>query len=239
MLLHLLKADIRQCAAPDEIRSALHVATLAEGWTGADTAVQPPGWLYRTMARQDICAFIGLPLADLQAWKLEEIAATFRLMDDRAAAMGATWKGAWREFLRACNVFQFASGAVWVTTLGLREGIYGSLLDDAIAPKRKTPVSIIDILLADVLDQDARALVLAAYEGGSALPKPGHEIADAAGEIVAYAELAWIDEAVCVMTAAQAEYGEAARQVGWTVFTTEELKNDAQKLLSLLPLKEE
>lgn len=83
------------------------------------------------------------------------------------------------------------------------------------------------------------ALVFAAYEGGRALPKPGHEIADTAGEIVAYAELAWIDEAICVMTAVQAEYGDAARQVGWTVFTTEELKDDAQKLLSLLPLKEE
>jgi DEAD/DEAH box helicase domain-containing protein len=181
---------------------------------------------------------VSLPLADLQALKLAEISATLRLMDDRAAELGATWKGAWREFLRASNVLQFAPGAVWVTTLGLREGMYGGLLDEAVAPKRQAP-SVIDILLADVLDQDARALVFAVYEGGRALPEPGYEIVDAAGEIVAFAELAWIGQSLCVMTAVQAECSDAARQIGWTVFTTGELKEDAQKLLSLLAVKEE
>ena len=238
VLLHLLQAEMRQGAAPDDIRAALHEGTLADGWTAADAAAQHSGWLYRTMARRDLCAFVSLPLADLQAWKLAEISATLRLMDDRAAELGATWKGAWREFLRASNVLQFAPGAVWVTTLGLREGIYGGLLDDAVAPKRKTP-SVIDILLADVLDQDARALVIAAYESGRALPEPGYEIADAAGEIVAFAELAWIGQSLCVMTAAQAECADAARQIGWTVFTTGELKEDVQKLLSLLAVKED
>jgi DEAD/DEAH box helicase domain-containing protein len=238
VLLHLLQADMRRGSVPDDIRSALHEGTLAEGWTAADAAAQPSGWLYRTMARQDVCAFVSLPLADLQAWKLAEIAATLRLMDDHSAELGATWKGAWREFLRAGNVLQFAPGAVWVTTLGLREGIYGGLLDDAVAPKRKTP-SVIDILLADVLDPDARALVIAAYEAGKALPEAGYEIVDAAGEIVAFAELAWIGQMVCVMTVAQAESADAARRIGWTVFTTEELTDDAQKLLSLLAVKEE
>jgi hypothetical protein len=159
-------------------------------------------------------------------------------MDDRAAELGATWKGTWREFLRAGNILQFAPGAVWVTTLGLREGLYGGLLEEAVTPKRPL-ASVIDILLADVLDWDARALVFAVYEAGRALPEPGYEIADAAGEIVAFAELAWIGPAVCVMTAAQAECSEAARQIGWTVFTTEELKDNTQKLLSLLVMKEE
>jgi hypothetical protein len=127
---------------------------------------------------------------------------------------------------------------VWVTTLGLREGIYGGLLDDAVAPKRKTP-NVIDILLADVLDPDARALVIAAYEAGKALPEAGYEIVDAAGEIVAFAELAWIGQMICVMTVAQAESADAARHIGWTAFTTEELKDGAQKLLSLLAVKEE
>jgi DEAD/DEAH box helicase domain-containing protein len=238
VLLHLLQTEMRQGAAPDDMRAALHEGTLADGWTAADAAAQPSGWLYRTMARQDLCVFVSLPLADLQAWRLGEIAATLRLMDDHAAELGATWKGAWREFLRAGNVLQFAPGTVWVTTLGLREGMYGGLLDEAVAPKRQAP-SVIDILLADVLDQDARALVFAVYEGGRALPEPGYEIADAAGEIVAFAELAWIGQSLCVMTAAQAECSDAARQIGWTVFTTGELKEDAQKLLSLLAVKEE
>ena len=55
-------------------------------------------------------AGVSLSLADLQAWKLGEIAATLRLMDDHAAQLGATWKGAWREFLRVGNVLQFAPG---------------------------------------------------------------------------------------------------------------------------------
>jgi hypothetical protein len=90
-----------------------------------------------------------------------------------------------------------------------------------------------------VLEQDARALVIAVYEAGQALPEPGYEIADATGEIVAFAELAWIGQTVCVMTAVQAECADAARHIGWTVFATEELKEDPQKLLSLLAVKEE
>ena len=122
VLLHLMQADMRQGAAPDDIRSALHEGTLADNWTagGAQStaggaAAQPAGWFYRTMVRQDICAFVSLPLADLQKLNLAEIAATLRLMDDRAAELGATWKAAWREFLRASNVLQFAPGAAWVT----------------------------------------------------------------------------------------------------------------------------
>jgi hypothetical protein len=41
------------------------------------------------------------------------------------------------------------------------------------------------------------------------------------------------------MTAAQTEGADAARQIGWTVLLTEELKDDAQKLLALLVVKEE
>jgi DEAD/DEAH box helicase domain-containing protein len=246
LLFHLLQADGRQGPAPDDIRAALHEGTLAEGWTSAGiipmaggTAAQPAGWLYRTMARQDLCAFVSLPLADLQALKLAEISATLRLMDERAVELGALWKGAWREFLRVGNVLQFAPGAAWVTTLGLREGIYGGLLDEAVSPKRQAPASVIDILLADVLDRDARSIVIAVYEAGAALPEPGYEIADTSGEIVALAELAWIGQAVCVVTAAQAECADSARQIGWTVFTTEELKDNSQRLLSLLQVREE
>jgi hypothetical protein len=48
-----------------------------------------------------------------------------------------------------------------------------------------------------------------------------------------------VGQAVCVMTASQAECADAARQIGWTVFTTEELKEETQKLLSLLAVKED
>jgi hypothetical protein len=36
VLLHLLQTEMRQGAAPDDIRSALQEGTLAEGWTAPD-----------------------------------------------------------------------------------------------------------------------------------------------------------------------------------------------------------
>jgi hypothetical protein len=41
------------------------------------------------------------------------------------------------------------------------------------------------------------------------------------------------------MTSSQLEFADAARQLGWTVFSAGELKADPQPLLRLLPLREE
>jgi DEAD/DEAH box helicase domain-containing protein len=215
-LLHLMHRDVRQGASPDVLDSRLRHPTLPSDWATENRNAQPAECIYRTLARDDLNALVCLPLVDAQAWKLESISATLRLMDDRAGELGTAWKPAWREFLRMSNVLQFTPGAIWITTLGLREGLYGGLLEEVVPTTHVAP-SPINTLAAEILDPDARAIAIAAYEAGRA-PEPGYEIADVAGEIVAMAELAWPAQRVCLMTMAQSEYAEAARAFGWTVF---------------------
>jgi DEAD/DEAH box helicase domain-containing protein len=240
-LLQTLQGDRRQGPPPDAIRSALQQPVLAEGWSaspavpvGGGAAAQPAAWMYRLIDRREIIGIVGAAISDIQAWRLDGIDAVLRLMDDRAADL-AGWKPAWREFLRMTNILQFTAGAVWVTTLGLRDGIYGSLLEEAAPAAPPIAPSELEVLLADVVDEGARIIAIAVYEAGKLLPEPGYELMDGSGEIVGMAELAWVDARICVLTEAQDEFAEPARNGGWTVFTTQELKDDAQKLLALLP----
>jgi hypothetical protein len=90
----------------------------------------------------------------------------------------------------------------------------------------------LELLLADVLDAGARAIVIAADQAGVELPEAGFEIADDQDEIVAVAELAWPDERVCVLTNAQVEYAGAARAAGWVVWLADDAAADPQRLFA-------
>jgi DEAD/DEAH box helicase domain-containing protein len=144
-------------------------------------------------------------------------------MDDRSAGAGAEWKRSWREFLRLSNVLQHLPEVAWMTSTGLAEGIYGSLLEAGAPEKVRHGNAEIELLLADVLHKEARQIVLAADAASIVLPEPGFEIANSDGEIVAVAELAWPDQKVCVLTEEQKEYANAARITGWTVWMLNQL----------------
>jgi DEAD/DEAH box helicase domain-containing protein len=173
----------------------------------------------------------------MSAWRLEGFVSVLRLMDDKAGDMaGREWKSEWREFLRMGNVLQFVAGVSCVTSTGLREGLYGRLLD--IAPKTTVTPGKLESLLASIFDEAARQIAKQVFDGGFVMPEPGYELAGADGEIVGVAELAWVEQKLCVLSEQQAEYSEAAQALAWTIFKTDELWEDPQKLLTLLPARE-
>jgi DEAD/DEAH box helicase domain-containing protein len=172
-------------------------------------------------------------MEDLQKGRWEQLSTVVRLMDDCALEAGVAWKPSWIEFLRTSNIMQFARGAACITSCGLRDGLYGGLLDAA-DDRHVTLPSAVELLIQDVLEQDAQRIVVAAEEAGRALPEAGYEVADASGEIVAIAELAWPGPKVCVLTNQQAESEAALRKLGWTIFMTDKLA-DSEQLLALLP----
>ena len=114
--------------------------------------------------------------------------------------------------------------------MGLKEGLYGSLLDAEMCDEKRPSNAALELLLADVFDSGAREIVIAADQADVRLPEAGFEIADEHGEIVAVAELAWPDERVCVLTKAQVEYAGTARAAGWTVWLVDDAASDPQKL---------
>jgi DEAD/DEAH box helicase domain-containing protein len=156
-------------------------------------------------------------------------------MDDLAIGNTPAWKQAWREFLRLDNAIQFLPESAWMTSTGLAEGIYGSLLEHGPTEPSRPSNAVLELLLADVLDAAARQIVIAADAAGIALPEAGFEITDGDGEIVAVAELAWPSAKACVLTESQDEYAQAALAAGWTVWKASEVVAAPDSLFVNLP----
>jgi DEAD/DEAH box helicase domain-containing protein len=200
--MNLLSGGAQPCSDPEELTRRLLEAALSDNWSNAAAGA---GWQCRAIALDEVGAFVAAKGTELQV--------TVRLLDERASALPG-WRAAWREYLRASNLLQFLPGAIWVTTQGLTEGSYGSLLDREAAQKRDE----VEDFLIDVMDEGARLLVGNLRKAGCALPELGYELADSDGEIYGMAELAWPEERVLVVTEQQAEFRPPAEAVGWHVF---------------------
>jgi len=215
-LMQLIAAAPVPCGAPEESVARLLATQLDCNWKD----MSGNGWMCRAMEREELYGF--------SAAQADQIRAGLRLMDDRASGL-QSWKTSWREFLRLSNLLQFVPGAVWVTTLGLQQGLYGSLLD--VELDEDTPQGL-EVFLEDVLDSAARIIVRELYKRGRALPVLGYELTTADGEIFGMAELAWVDQKILVFTESQEEFQHAAAAAGWTVFKA---NDDVQALLGALP----
>jgi DEAD/DEAH box helicase domain-containing protein len=232
-----LVAHRREGAQPEALATALASPGLMN-WPGAGVALgsgsaaQVAAWYCGVLCTDYVSGFIAVPHVDLLDKSSRRLRVWLRLMDDRAAGSGSPWKSAWREFLRVSNVMQFLSGVAFMTSTGLQEGLYGSLLDSEMGDEQQPSNAALELLLADVLDAGARAIVMAADQADVELPEAGFEIADDQGEIVAVAELAWPEQRICVLTKAQVEYAGAARAAGWVVWLVDDAAADPQKLFA-------
>lgn len=235
-----LVANRRDGDQPDDLARALSSAGSVR-WpdaavaVGAGAAAQPAGWYCGVLNSSYIAGFVAVPQADVADKSFRGLSAWLRLMDDRAAGRDTEWKRAWREFLRLNNVIQFLPEAAWMTSMGLEEGLYGSLLEYGPVVANKPANAALELLLADVLDADARQIVIAADSAALVLPEVGFEITDGEGEIVAVGELAWPTQKVCVLSEAQDEYAHAARAAGWQVWKIGELIHNPDGLFADLP----
>ncbi len=234
-LLHFLRGEPRQGAEPDILRSRLIEPILADDWFLSPGTDQPAGWIHRVLGTNEVQALALVATADLQQGAVEKIEAVFRLMDDRAAAAGPEWKKVWREYLRTFNLLQFAQRAYFVTSLGLQDSVYRNVLKQESAPPPSPSSRELEAILSDIRDLGIREILLAVFDAGRKLPEPGAEIVDESREIVGLAELAWVDQKVAVLTVEQAECAGAFLRQGWQVWTAEQIKQDPQRLLVLLP----
>jgi DEAD/DEAH box helicase domain-containing protein len=201
---------------PSEVSARLLQPELSADWTMPGDG---SGWLCCFETRPGILMFAA---ANESATRV-----VLRLMDDSAAILNLTlWKAGWREFLRLSNLLQFLPESLFVTSLGLQEGLYGGLIAPEVVDVRRN-TELADIL-ANIIDEAARQITTAVYAAGCILPEPGYEIARADGEIVGVAELAWPAQRVCVFTPEQQEYSAAD---GWTIVGI----SDSSELTSLLP----
>ena len=160
--------------------------------------------------------------AQLEPKSLMGVAATFRLFDVGASADKTKWKADWRKVLQRFNVLQFAGAPDFVSSSGLMEGAYGSMLMPEAAkpggPQPDTPSELDNLL--EFVDVSLRDFVRAVTRAGKELPEAGFEFPGKDGEIVATAELAWAGAKIAVLLDHEWELRLHFEHAGWTVCET-------------------
>jgi len=144
----------------------------------------------------------------------------------------ASFKRSWQGFLKAYNLMQFLPWTAFNTSDGVTSGIYESiawLFAEGLSEKQHAHKYDQDttIVLEEVLDK-FRDGVIQLLEDGIPLPMVAYELQGEHGEIIAEAELAWMDEKCVAMFAEQKDAcADIFIKQGWAVI---ELDEDSQWL---------
>ncbi len=191
-------------------------------------------------ASPGIAAFAFGDAAGIRGRDLSSLVGTFRLCEELGDSGAVPFRKAWRAYWRLVNQIQFADRVDVVTSYGLRDGVYGRLLDETLNLGR--PTTVHDDQLTDRLElaaAEVHTLLEAIAARGLAFPDVGYELTGPDGAIVAEAELAWPERRVAVMTANQEAGIGYFVTAGWRVWTVESLRGDPAPLfaaLSVAPL---
>jgi hypothetical protein len=229
--------DGPDCAGPalDAARFALLDSANA-AWPQSANILAGAGWKRGTFRIGSPLLAAGLVRADGEGLRrMEGLSGTFRLFDESAASDPAAWKRTWRVWLRLFNILQFAGATDFVATTGLREGLYGALLEiETPRGAGEQAAGKIAALLADV-DITLHLLVHAIAAAGRALPSPGFELVGDDGAIAGTAELAWDNVKVAVLMDYEVEYQSRFAQQGWTVYLAAAAAEWQDRLVANLP----
>jgi hypothetical protein len=167
-------------------------------------------------------------LRDMRPPDLNGLTATFRLFDEAATGERITWKRDWRSFLQWFNTLQFAGPLDFVSSSGLRDGVYGAMLiDDLALEQPRESVALVDASLHPLLNDLQAAGIL--------LPTSGFELAADDGEIVATAELAWEGLSTAILMEHEWDGRSEFEGRGWKIYQAASLIDSSAELLAALP----
>lgn len=227
---------------PDCAEASLDVARTAlldagnAAWPESAGILAGSGWKRGIFRVGDPLFAAGLVRAEIEHLRrMEGLTATFRLFDEAAALDRAAWKREWRAWLRLFNILQFAGSVDFVASTGLREGLYGGLLEvETPHGAHVREAGELAALLADV-DPSLHPLVEAVATAGRALPSPGFELLGNDGAIAGTAELAWEGQKIAVLMDYEAEYQGRFAQQGWTVYLAADVAEWQGSVIASLP----
>jgi len=86
----------------------------------------------------------------------------------------------------------------------------------------------------DLTDPGLHGLINQLAERNCPIPEPGFELIDEKGEIVAEAELGWIEKKVAFLLSHQIEFSPLFKKAGWKSATIDDVLNDLENYISLL-----
>jgi len=171
---------------------------------------------------QILCA---APLDSIKSVDAEKIMSSIYL--DTNMSSNTSFKRSWQGFLKAYNLMQFLPWTAFGTLDGVQSGVYEHIQwKFAEGPNEQQHGQEYGqeaaIVLEEVLDE-FRDGVKKLFDDGMPLPVVAYELQDEYGEIIAEAELAWIDEkCVAMLTEQKDDCADVFMNKGWTVVELDE-----------------
>jgi DEAD/DEAH box helicase domain-containing protein len=173
----------------------------------------------------------------LQNRKIDELRVVCRLFDDDELAVNSVFKSVWNGFLRMFNIYQFAPGALFITSQGVAQGEYVGLEEkpekDTFGEKEVEATAAF-IELKKITDPSLHPLLSFLAARHLPLPEAGYELCNEKGEIIAVAELGWPEQKVAFLLEEEMEYKQIFVSVGWRIAPLREVMVNLEQYISLI-----
>ena len=164
---------------------------------------------------------------------------------DPRSEFAQQYRSDWNGVLRLFNILQFLPQAWWTTRTGVSGGLYPEFAPtDALRGRAHEPAwnDAHHVRARESAENDAhhdrdvesghddahrfvapqlRPVLRQLAQRDLRAPEPGHELADAAGKVVAHAELAWPGRRVAVLLPNQEHHRMHYERLGWQVVTAD------------------
>jgi DEAD/DEAH box helicase domain-containing protein len=200
-------------------------------------AGKPDSWFFGLVQPDLKHHFLQMDVAvskdAIQANKISEMYIACRLEDLDEFQKKKGFEPAWNGFLRLFNLFQFIPHTYFITGQEMANGFSYSGFKD---PRTETVFEnntewdevfeLTDPGLHDVIKRLAKQ--------NCPIPEVGFELVDEKGQIVAEAELGWIENKVAFLLSLQSEFSSIFQKAGWQTAPMDEIVNDWEKYISLL-----
>ncbi len=168
----------------------------------------------------------------VQANKASEMYIACRLEDLDEFQEKKEFEAAWNGFIRLYNLFQFIPHSYFITGQDMADGIAYKGFKDT-GPKDVGTENEWDEIF-ELTDPACHDLIKKLVKANCPLPEAGFELVDKKGQIVAEAELGWIEQKVAFLLSRQVEFTSIFQQAGWKAAAIDEVLNHTQKYISLL-----
>jgi len=205
------------------LRPGDEFAATADGGNG------DPTFFRAGVARQGAIGYVVQgDVREMRSGLLDGLMGSFRLFDEAAAGDRWEWKRSWRRFLQWFNILQFGGPLEFVSSSGLRDGVYGAmLLEDLPTPGLNDLFAFADSSLREFLEELEAAARM--------LPSVGFELSADDGEIIATAELAWEETLLAVLLGSEWNGRSKFEERGWKVYLASAVMEWKAELIEALP----
>ncbi|MDQ6992091.1 MAG: DUF1998 domain-containing protein, partial [Mariprofundus sp.] len=198
------------------------VGQCAYGGIGVSHATDTSDVVDASDALQITCA---VPLDAIKGANAAKIMSSIYL--NTSMSSDASFKRSWQGFLKAYNLMQFLPWTAFGTSNGVESGVYEAIewmFAEGLSEKQHEHEysQELAMVLEEVLDE-FRDGVVQLFDDGVPLPVVAYELQDEHGEIIAEAELAWVEEKCVAMRVEQKDAcAEMFMMRGWEVIELDE-----------------